>query len=321
MELLRSYIPTGTWGSESTVYIEKKKKNRKIYTKFKLKAVQLARILSIVAWFLFYSVLKHKSSAYLNKNQVNFFETSWVIPLCVSPSHCTTITQVLPVKCWDNAQILEAGKERKSGSSLHWGLFAQMSCVPFYPPASLTPSARARGYCTFYIFRLFLPFLIAFLLTADAKVCHNCHAPPTGTPTSLIKRIWFMTALGKGEGLPVSVRISIGIGFLPSACWELSSVRVIHVHGQDIPSHPAYFHCNFAPNNNNNNKLIKVIMTGKWLEKAAATAGANPRSLRPKSGTGTGWGWGTGHSANLFSSSTRLGSAGCHKIFHDNQLW
>lgn len=95
-----------------------------------------------------------------------------------------------------------------------------------------------------------------------------------------------MTALGMGKGLPVSVRISIGIGFLPSACWELSSVRVIHIHGQDMPSHPAYFHCNFAPNNNN--KLIKVIMTGKWLEKAAATAGANPRSLRPKSGTGTG---------------------------------
>lgn len=37
-----------------------------------------------------------------------------------------------------------------------------------------------------------LPLLIAFLLTADAKVCHNCHAPlapPTDTPTSLIKRI------------------------------------------------------------------------------------------------------------------------------------
>lgn len=37
-----------------------------------------------------------------------------------------------------------------------------------------------------------LALLIAFLLTADAKVCHNSHAPlapPTDTPTSLIKRI------------------------------------------------------------------------------------------------------------------------------------
>lgn len=192
-------------------------------------------------------------------------------------------------------------KERKSGSSLHWGLFAQMSRdAPLHP-------LPARGYCTFYIFRLFLPFLIAFLLTADAKVCHNCHAPPTGTPTSLIKRIWFMTAMGRAEEekverLPVSVRISIGIGFLFLLCL-LGTAQCVWSMYMDKTCP----YCNFAPNNNNNNKLIKVIMTGKWLEKAAATAGANPRSLRPKSGTGTGWGWGWcwGHSANLFSSSAR----------------
>lgn len=65
---------------------------------------------------------------------------------------------------------------------MHVGYTGEGSSIP------LQPLAVARF--TFPDFCL--PLLIAFLLTADAKVCHNCHAPlapPTDTPTSLIKRI------------------------------------------------------------------------------------------------------------------------------------
>lgn len=112
--------------------------------------------------------------------------------------------------------------------------------------------------------------------------------------------------------------IAIGIGFIcllgthATGNWQLFSVRVIQVIiFHSIPSsephtglHPLQFLGPAAVN-----KLIKVIMAGKWLEKADANWGANPGSLWPKSGTHT------GHGANPFS---RLGS--CHKIFHDNQL-